>query len=85
MLIRTERQRKLAYHDLFEDELGISVVAKWTAKQELNTRSLVWLPLPGAKLKRTWSIAWLASCEPDMAEHTFIRLCEYASKRLDRD
>jgi DNA-binding transcriptional LysR family regulator len=154
VLIRSERQSKLAYHDLFEDELGfivsplhpwarkgkvdrqqiqsqrmvlysrssatfrlierylarlrlpmqdwielgsmeaikemvklglgISVVARWTAKQELSAKSLVWLPLPGTKLRRTWSIAWLTSREPAMAEHTFIRLCEYASMRLDR-
>jgi LysR family transcriptional regulator, low CO2-responsive transcriptional regulator len=153
VLIRTERQSRLAYHDLFEDELGfivsplhpwarkgkvdrhqiqsqrmilytrnsatfrlierylaklrlpmqdwielgsmeaikemvklglgISVVAKWTAKQELNAKSLIWLPLPGTKLKRTWSIAWLATREPAVAEHTFIRLCEHASMRLD--
>jgi DNA-binding transcriptional LysR family regulator len=63
--------------------LGISVVARWTARQEILAKSLVWLPLPGAKLKRTWSIAWLASREPSMAEHTFIRLCEHASMRLD--
>ena len=62
--------------------LGVSMLARWVAAPELADKALVWLPAPGAKLRRTWCIAAPAARKLSLAEETFIGLCESAAARL---
>lgn len=58
--------------------LGISIVAPWIARRELESGSLVELPLGRRKLKRTWGITHVRSRRLAMAEETFVKLCAAA-------
>jgi DNA-binding transcriptional LysR family regulator len=154
IMVRLERQKKLAYHDLFDDELrflvsplhpwakagrvdrrqlaeqhmvlysrnsttfrlveryllkmgaplrdwidlgdmgaikelvklglGVSVTAEWIARPELAEKSLILLPVPGARLQRSWCIACMASRELSVAEQTFVGLCQAVAGQLVR-
>jgi DNA-binding transcriptional LysR family regulator len=152
LMVRLERSKKLAYHDLFEDELrfmvsplhpwakagrvdrrqladqhmvlysrssatfrlveryflkmrvqlrdwidlgdmgaikelvklglGASITAEWIARPEIAEGSLTLLPVPSARLKRSWCIARLVSRDLSVAEQTFIGLCQAVAKQL---
>src|SRR4051812_20577335 len=154
LMIRPDRQRKLAYHDLFEDELqflvsplhpwareqkvdrhaigeqpmvlygrnsatfrlveryflrlgmplrdpielpdigaikelvklglGVSVSADWVARPEVAEGSLVLLPMPGARLRRSWCVATVAGRKLSVAEQTFVGLCQGVAGQLLR-
>jgi DNA-binding transcriptional LysR family regulator len=71
-----------AIKELVKLGLGISVMAPWVARPELAQKSLVWLPLPGRKLRRQWSVAAPAGKTLSLAEQTFIGLCRSASSQL---
>ena len=51
-----------AIKELVKLGLGISIMARWIVREELEEKSLAYLPLPGAKLRRTWCVAALAVC-----------------------
>lgn len=74
-----------AIKELVKLGLGISVMARWAAKSELDEQSLVMLPLPGAKLRRNWAIATPRSHKVSVAEQTFIGLCEDVAANLMLD
>ncbi len=59
--------------------LGISVLAPWIATKELDERSLVALPLGRRKLQRRWGVLHWRGRRLNLAEETFIGLCESAS------
>lgn len=63
-----------AIKELIKLGLGISVVAKWVARNEIQERSLVWLPAPGQPVRRTWFIA-SPRRQLSLAEETFVGLC----------
>ena len=65
-----------AIKELVKLGLGVSIVAQWIARAEINERSLVWLHLPGGQLKRTWCIAAAAGRKLSVAEQTFVGLCQ---------
>jgi len=65
-----------AIKELVKLGLGISVVAPWIAKDEIEQQSLVWLPLPTGKLKRSWCIATTSGKKLSAAEQTFVGLCQ---------
>jgi DNA-binding transcriptional LysR family regulator len=71
-----------AIKELVKLGLGISVMAAWVARPELAQGSLVWLPLPGMRLKRHWAIAVPAGKVLSLAEQTFVGLCRSASDLL---
>jgi LysR family transcriptional regulator, low CO2-responsive transcriptional regulator len=65
--------------------LGVSILAPWIAKQELNEKSLVALPLGRRKLKRTWGIAHREGRPLNIAEATFLKFCQSAADDLAKD
>lgn len=71
-----------AIKELVKLGLGASVVAPWIARPEVLNRSLVWLPLPGARLKRNWCIASATGKHLSVAEQTFIGLCQNVAAAL---
>ncbi len=71
-----------AIKELVKLGLGISIMAPWTAKKEIEAGSLVTLPLGRRKLKRRWGVLHWKGRRLDLAQETFIRLCESVSERL---
>ena len=71
-----------AIKELVKLGLGISILAPWTAKKEIEAGSLVTLPLGRRKLKRRWGVLHWKGRRLDLAQETFIRLCESVSGRL---
>jgi len=72
---------------LVQLNLGLAVLAPWTADQELSDGSLNMRPLGPKPLHRRWAVISLASRRMTLAEETFCRLCRSAATgmRLDRD
>ena len=71
-----------AIKELVKLGLGVSVTAEWITRPEVAEKSLILLPVPGARLKRTWSIACTTSRELSVAEQTFIGLCQAVADQL---
>jgi len=71
-----------AIKELVKLGLGVSVVAPWIARNEIAERSLVWLPLPGSRVKRFWCIANGSGKKLSVAEQTFVGLCQDAAAGL---
>ena len=71
-----------AIKELVKLGLGVSIIAPWTAKKEIETGSLVTLPLGRRKLKRRWGVLHWKGRRLDLAQETFIRLCESVCERL---
>ncbi len=72
-----------ATKELVKLGLGISVLAPWIAKKEIEEGSLVALPLGRKKLQRRWGILHWRGKRLTLAEETFIGLCESASSLLE--
>ena len=73
-----------AIKELVKMGLGVGVTAVWVARPELAERSLVWLPLPGGRLTRTWAVAAAAGRDLTVAEQTFVGLCQDVAVGLGR-
>ena len=73
-----------AIKELVKMGLGVGVAAPWVARAEVAERSLVWLPLPGGRLRRTWSVAAPATRGLTVAEQTFVGLCQDVAVGLGR-
>jgi DNA-binding transcriptional LysR family regulator len=71
-----------AIKELVKLGLGISILAPWTARPELEERSLVALPLGRRKLRRRWGILHWRGKRLSHAEETFASLCEKAAAPL---
>lgn len=71
-----------AIKELVKLGLGVSVTAEWVARPEVAEKSLVILPVPGARIRRTWCVACAAGRELTVAEQTFIGLCQAVAKQL---
>ena len=71
-----------ATKELVKLGLGVSVLAPWIARKELDEHSLVSLPLGRRKLQRNWGILHWRGQRLPLAEETFIGLCERATARL---
>lgn len=71
-----------ATKELVKLGLGVSVLAPWIARKELDDRSLVSLPLGRRKLQRNWGILHWRGKRLALAEETFIGLCETATATL---
>jgi DNA-binding transcriptional LysR family regulator len=75
-----------AIKELVKLNLGVSVLAPWTASRELIRGWLKMRPLAAQPLRRQWVIVSLAGRRLNPAEETFCRLCrtQATSMRLDR-
>jgi len=71
-----------ATKELVKLGLGVSILAPWVAKKEIEEGSLVALPLGRKKLQRRWGILHWRRKRLTLAEETFIGLCESASSSL---
>jgi DNA-binding transcriptional LysR family regulator len=58
--------------------LGISILAPWIARKEIEDGSLVTLPLGRRKLQRHWGILHWRGKRLSLAEETFVGLCRSA-------
>jgi DNA-binding transcriptional LysR family regulator len=67
-----------ATKELVKLGLGISILAPWIARKEIEEGSLVALPLGRRKLQRRWGILHPRGKRLNLAEETFIGLCESA-------
>jgi DNA-binding transcriptional LysR family regulator len=71
-----------AIKELVKLGLGVSILAPWTAREELREGSLVALPMGKRKLKRRWGVLYWHSRRLSLAEETFIGLCEAVTEKL---
>lgn len=71
-----------ATKELVKLGLGVSILAKWVAQKEIEEGSLVSLPLGRRKLPRRWGILHWRGRRLNLAEETFIGLCESATVLL---
>lgn len=71
-----------ATKELVKLGLGISILAPWVAKREIDERALIALPLGQRKLVRNWGILQWSGRQLNLAEETFIGLCRSASLLL---
>lgn len=71
-----------AIKELVKLGLGISLMAQWVARPELEQGSLVWLPLAGARIHRRWAVGVSSGRTLSLPEQTFIGLCRSAALNL---
>jgi DNA-binding transcriptional LysR family regulator len=64
-----------ATKELVKLGLGISILAPWIARKEIDDGSLVPIPLGRRPLSRHWSILHWPNKRLNLAEETFIGLC----------
>ena len=68
-----------ATKELVKLGLGISILAPWIARKEIEDGSLIALPLGRRKLQRRWGILYWLGRRLNLAEETFIGLCKSAT------
>ena len=68
-----------ATKELVKLGIGVSILAPWIAQKEIEEGSLVALPLGRRKLQRRWGILHWRGKRLNLAEETFIGLCESAA------
>ena len=71
-----------AIKELVKLGLGVSILAPWIARKELEEKSLVALPLGKRKLKRRWGVLHWRARRLSLAEETFIGLCESVCEKI---
>lgn len=64
--------------------LGISILAPWICRKEIEDGSLVALPLGRKKLQRRWGILHWRNKRLNLAEETFIGLCKSVAEDFRR-
>jgi DNA-binding transcriptional LysR family regulator len=74
-----------AIKELVKLALGVSILAPWIARKELEAGELVSLPLGRRKLKRTWGLLHWRARRLSLAEETFVNLCRNHSTRFATD
>ncbi len=72
-----------AIKELVKLNLGVGIVAPWIARDELQSQSLVALPIGRRKLKRQWGILRSRMRSLNLAEETFVNLCREVTGQLD--
>jgi DNA-binding transcriptional LysR family regulator len=71
-----------AIKELVKLGVGVSILAPWIAKKEIEEGSLIALPLGRRKLQRPWGIIHWRGKRLNLAEETFVGLCEAACAPL---
>ncbi|HET7535361.1 MAG TPA: LysR family transcriptional regulator [Candidatus Didemnitutus sp.] len=74
-----------AIKELVKIGLGVGVLAPWITRAELDSGSLVALPLGRRRLKRVWGVAHLRGRRLALGEETFVGLCQTVTEGLNRD
>lgn len=67
-----------ATKELVKLGVGVSILAPWIARKEIEEGSLVALPLGRRKLQRRWGILRWQGKRLNLAEETFVGLCDSA-------
>ncbi len=65
-----------ATKELVKLGLGVSILAPWVTQKEIEEGSLVAIPLGRRKLQRHWGILHWHAKQLNLAEETFIGLCQ---------
>src|SRR6185503_15998530 len=68
-----------ATKELVKLGMGVSILAPWIARKEIEEGSLVALPLGRRKVQRRWGILHWRGKRLNLAEETFVGLCESAT------
>lgn len=71
-----------AIKELVKLGLGVSILAPWIARKEIEDGSLIALPLGRRKLQRRWGILHWRGKRLNLAEETFMGLCKAACVTL---
>ena len=71
-----------AIKELVKLGLGVSILAPWIARKEIETGELVSLSLGKRKLKRTWGVLHWRGRRLTLAEETFVNLCRTHTVRF---
>jgi DNA-binding transcriptional LysR family regulator len=71
-----------AIKELVKIGIGVGVLAPWIARAELESGSLISLPLGPRKLRRRWGVTHLKGRRLALAEETFVGLCVSVSEVL---
>ena len=71
-----------AIKELVKAGLGVSILAPWTAKAEIENGSLVALPLGKRKLRRRWGVLHWQGRRMSLVEDSFIGLCKAVTERM---
>ncbi len=71
-----------AIKELVKLGIGVSILAPWIARKEIEEGSIVALPLGRRKLPRQWGILHWRGRRLTLAEETFNGLCEAATASL---
>lgn len=74
-----------AIKELVKLDLGVSVLAPWTADKDLARGKLRMRPLGPRTLSRQWVIAYLRGRRLNLVEETFCRLCRNYAAGLRSD
>jgi len=72
-----------AIKELVKLGLGISIASPWIARKEIEEGSIVALPLGRRRLRRRWGILHWRGKRLNLAEETFVGLCEAACVPLN--
>lgn len=72
-----------AIKELVKLGLGVSIVSPWIARKEIEEGSMVALPLGRRHLRRRWGILHWRGKRLNLAEETFVGLCEAACVPLN--
>ena len=72
-----------AIKELVKLGLGVSIITPWIARKEIEEGSMVALPLGRRKLRRRWGILHWRGKRLNLAEETFVGLCESACAPLN--
>ncbi len=72
-----------AIKELAKLGLGIAIAARWIARPEIEAGQLVPVPLPKGRLRRRWVTSSLKGRPLNLAERTFVGLCEEVGRRMN--
>ena len=71
-----------AIKELVKIGMGVGILAPWIVRNELESHTLVSLPLGRSKLKRRWGISYQKGRKLNLIEETFLGLCESAVENM---
>jgi DNA-binding transcriptional LysR family regulator len=71
-----------AVKETVRNGMGITALAPWTVREEIDNKSLVAVPLGKRKLKRNWCLLRSPDRKPSLAEETFSKLTAEATSSM---
>ncbi len=74
-----------AIKELVKFGLGVGILAPWTARREVENKSIVLLPLGRRKLKRNWGLVHWRGRRLTLAEETFLSLCKASAGQFSQE